>query len=136
MAPTCTDVEQCGCNRLLDGVKKQAPTRKPRNTFSIHRLHQRSQSCVDHSAPVPEFTCSAHSVAGRHQGSIGNAEEQALLVACSNPSFRLTREESHFASLKCHSPHGGTPRPHLNSPVPQHHSENMFVLHLQVRLSG
>jgi hypothetical protein len=62
-------------------------------------------------------------------------EEQTLLVAGSNPSFRLTREESHVASLKCHSPYGTTPCTDLDGAVPQHHSENMLLLHLQIRFS-
>jgi len=86
-------------------------------------------------ASVAESSRTAHCAAGGHQGSVGNVEEQTFLLASSNPSFRLTREESHFASLKCYSPQGRTPRSHLNSAVPQHHRENMFLLNQQIRFS-
>jgi hypothetical protein len=106
-----------------------------RNSLRIHRRDQRSQSRVNHFAPVAEFNRAAFSIAGGHQGSIGNGEEQTLLVAGSNPSFRMTREESHFASLEVHPPHGRAPRAHLDGAGPQHHGENVFVQHLEIRLS-
>src|SRR5262249_26867138 len=110
-------------------------TWKPCNSFSIHRLEQRSQSHVNHSAPVAEFHRAAYSLAGGAQGSIGNPEEQALLVAGSNPSFHTTRKKSHFPCLEGYSSHCGTLQAHLNETGPQHHPENMLILHLHARVS-
>jgi hypothetical protein len=84
---------------------------------------------------VAEFNRTASSVASGHQGSIGNAEEQTLLVAGSNPSFRMTRKKSYVTYLERYAPHGRTPRPNLDGAVPQHHSENMLILHSHIRLS-
>src|SRR5215469_9689014 len=79
----CKGINQCGGNRLLNGIQKQSPTRKPRNSFCIDCLGQRSQSHVNHSAPA-EFNCPAYSLTAGSQGGIGNAKEQTLLVAASN----------------------------------------------------
>jgi hypothetical protein len=81
------------------------------------------------------FNRTAYSLAGGSQDSIGNAEEQALLVAGSNPSFHTAREESHFPFLERYSSHCRTLQAHLNETRPQHHPKNMFILHLHVRLS-
>jgi hypothetical protein len=75
MAPTRVGIDQCGGNCLFHGIQKQPPTWEPRNSLRIHRHHQPSQSRVDHFAPVAKSNQAAHSVAGGHQGSIGNAEE-------------------------------------------------------------
>src|SRR5262249_455277 len=124
---TCIGIDQCSGDRLLDGIQKQSPTREPRNSFSIYRLEQRSQSRVDHFAPVAEFRRAPYSLEGGSQGSIGNAEKQTLLVAGSNPSFHTTREKSHFPCLEGYSSHCGTLQAHLNKAGPQHHAENMFI---------
>jgi hypothetical protein len=132
-ALTCIGIDQCGGNRILDGIQKQSATRKTRNAFGIYRLDQRSQPCVNHLAPVVEFNRTAHTLAGGPQGSIGNAKEQTLLVTGSNPSFRTTREKSHFSRLERYSSHCGTLQAHLDEAGPQHHPENMLVLDLHVR---
>jgi AraC-like DNA-binding protein len=46
---------------------------------------QRSQSRVTHFAPGTEFNRAAYFLAGGCQGSIGDAEEQTLLAAASQP---------------------------------------------------
>ena len=56
-------------------------------------------------------------------------------MAGSNPSFHATREKSHFPCLERYSSHCGTLQAHLNEAGTQHHAENMFILHLHVRLS-
>ena len=63
-ALTCIGIDQCGGNCLLDGLQKQSPTRKARNSFSIYCLDQRSQSYVNHFARVAEFNRAAYSLAG------------------------------------------------------------------------
>src|SRR5215469_14200801 len=131
----CIGINQSGGDSLLNGIQKQSPTRKPRNSFRIDRLDQRSQSCVSHSAPMAEFNSAAYFFTGGSQGGIGNAEKQTLLVAASNPSFRMTRMKSHFTCLESYALHGRTPRPNLDGAVPQHHSENMFILHSHIGLS-
>src|SRR5215510_2563936 len=118
-ALACKGIDQGGGNRLLDGIQKQSATRKPQNSFSIYGLDQRSQSRVAHFAPVAEFNRAAYSFAGGTQGSIGNAEEQTLLVAGSNPSLHMTREKSHFPFLERYSSHRGTLRAHINEAGPQ-----------------
>jgi hypothetical protein len=135
-ALACKGIDQCGSNRLLDGIQKQLSTRKPRDSFSIHRLDERSQSHINHFAPVTGFSRAADSLAGGSQGSIGDAEEQTLLVAGPNPSFHATWKKSHFACLEPYSSHCGTLQAHLNEAGPQHHTENMLILHLHARLSG
>ncbi len=50
-----------------------------------------------------------------------------LLVAGSDPSFRVTREKAHFSGLKC-------PPPTLNGAMPHHHRESVFVQHVQIRV--
>jgi hypothetical protein len=82
---------------------------------------------------VVEFNRTPHTLAGGPQGSIGNAKEQTLLVTGSNPSFRTTREKSHFSRLERYSSHCGTLQAHLDEAGPQHHPENMLVLDLHVR---
>src|SRR6516225_9130025 len=134
-AHACIGIDQCGGNRMLDGIQKQSATRKPRNAFSIYRLDQRSQPCVHDLAPVAEFDRTTHTLAGGPQGSIGNAKEQALLVTGSNPSFHTTREKSHFSRLERYSSHHATLQAHLDEAGPQHHPENVLVLDLHVRLS-
>ena len=57
-----------------------------------------------------------------------------LLVSGSDPSFRVAREKAHFSGLKCHPPHGRTSRSHLNGAMPNHHRENVFVQHVQIRV--
>jgi hypothetical protein len=84
---------------------------------------------------MAEFNCAAYSLTGGSQGGIGNAEEQTLLVAASNPSFRMTRKKSYFTCLERYSLHGRTPRPNLDAAVPQHHSENMLILYSHIGLS-
>src|SRR5262249_15812377 len=134
-ALSCNGIDQCGGNGLLDGIQKQSPTRKPRNSFNIHRLEQRSQSHVDHFAQVAGFNRAADSLPRGSQGSIGNVEEQTLLVAGSNPSFHTTRKKSHFPCLERYTLHRGTLQAYFNEAGPQHHTENMIVLHLYARLS-
>jgi hypothetical protein len=84
---------------------------------------------------MAEFNGAAYFYTGGSQGGIGNAEEQTLLVAASNPSFRMTRKKSYFTCLERYALHGRTPRPNLDGAVPQHHSENMLILHSHIRLS-
>src|SRR6516225_823528 len=131
----CIRIDQCGGNRMLDGIQKQSATRKPRNAFSIYRLDQRGQPCVNHPAPVAEFNRTAHTLARGPQGSIGNAKEQTLLVTGSNPSFHTTREKSHFSRLERYTSHCGTLQAHFDEAGPQDHPENMLILDLHVRLS-
>src|SRR5215468_1366341 len=131
----CVGIDQCGGNRLLDGIKKQPPTWKPCNSFSIYRPDQRSQPHVNYFAPVAEFNRATYSLASSCQRSIGNAEEQTLLLAGSNPSFHTTREKSHCARLECYSSHCGTLPANLNAARPQHHTENMLLLHLHMWVS-
>src|SRR5262245_60700713 len=135
-ALTSKGIDQCGGNRLLDGIQKQSPTRKPRDSFGIHRLDERSQPHISHFAPVTRFSRAADSLAGGSQGSIGNEQEQTLLVAGPNPSFHATWKKSHFASLERYSSHCGALQAHLNEAGPQHHAENMLILHLHMRRSG
>src|SRR6516164_843758 len=134
--PAFKGINQCSGNRLLNGIQKQSPTRKPCNSFCINRLDQRSQSHVNHFAPVPKFNGTAYSLTGGCQGGIGNAEEQTLLVAASHPSFRMTRKKSDFTCLERYSLHRRTPRPNLDGALPQHHGENMLILHSHVGLSN
>jgi hypothetical protein len=63
-------INQCSGNRLFNGIQKQSPTRKSRNSFCIDCLHQRSQSHVNHFASVAEFDCAAYSLTGGSQGGI------------------------------------------------------------------
>src|SRR6516225_4139244 len=126
-AHACIGIDQCGGNRMLDGIQKQSATRKPRNAFSIYRLDQRSQPCVHDLAPVAEFDRTTHTLAGGPQGSIGNAKEQTLLVTGSNPSFHTTRGKTHFSRLERYTSHCGTLQAHLNEAGPQHHRENMLI---------
>src|SRR5262249_8512598 len=126
-------IDKCSANPLLDGIEKQSSARKPRNSFSIHSLAQRRHSHVTHFAPVAEFNRAFYSLAGGSQGSIGDAEQQALLAAGPNPSFHTTREKTHFLCLERYSSHCGTLQAHLNEAGPQHYAENMLILHLHVR---
>jgi hypothetical protein len=84
---------------------------------------------------MAEFDYAAHFLTGGSQGGIGNADEQTLLVAASNPSFRMTRKKSYFTCLEPYALHARAPRPNLNGAVPQHHSENMFIQHSHIGLS-
>jgi hypothetical protein len=84
---------------------------------------------------VAEFTRAAVFIAGGPQGSIGNAEEQTLLVAGSDRSFHATRKKSHLPCLERHSSHCRTLQAYLNEAGPQHHAENMLILHLRLRVS-
>src|SRR5215469_8358968 len=135
-ALACKGLDQCGGNRLLDGIQKQSPTGKPRDSFSIHRLDERSQSHISHFAPVTGFNRAADALARGSQGSIGNEQEQTLLVAGPNPSFHAMWKKSHFACLERYSSHCGALQAYLNEAGPQHHTENMLILHLHARLSG
>jgi hypothetical protein len=67
---------------------------------------------------MAEFNRSIYSLASSRQRSIGNAEDQAFLVAGSNPSFHTTREKSHFPCLERYSAHCGTLQAHLNEAGP------------------
>src|SRR5215471_20445545 len=135
-ALACKNIDQCGGNRLLDGIQKQLPTRKSRDSLSIHRLDERSQSHINHFAPVTAISRAADSLPGGSQGSIGDAEEQTLLVPGPNPSLHATWKKSHFACLERYSSHCGPLQAHLNEAGPQHHTENMLILYLHARLSG
>src|SRR5262249_28792162 len=105
-------------------------------SFGIHRLDERSQPHISHFAPVTRFSRAADSLAGGSQGSIGNEQEQTLLVAGPNPSFHATWKKAHFASLERYSSRCGTLQADLNEAGPEHHAENMLILHLHMRRSG
>jgi hypothetical protein len=57
-------------------------------------------------------------------------------MAGSNPSFHAPREKSHFPCLERYSTHCRTLQAYLNEAWSQHHTENMLILNLHVRLSG
>ena len=56
-------------------------------------------------------------------------------MAGSYPSSHTAREKSHFPCLERYPSHCGTLQAHLDEAGTQHHTENMLIVHLHVRLS-
>jgi hypothetical protein len=63
-APHCVTVDQRDGKRLLDGIQKQPPTRKARNSLRIDGRGKRTDSRVNQASHSAQFHAAIRSITG------------------------------------------------------------------------